>query len=269
VYQDYYGFEKLPFGNTPNSQTMFLTKQHREALNHMLYSIVNRKGFMLLTGEIGAGKSTVCRAALDRLNDEFETAWIVNPSIQGTSLFKCIASEFGLQITNKDPLEVMHELNRFLVNMFLENKIPLLIIDEAQNLSLESLEQVRLLSNLETAQEKLLQIVLVGQPELRDKINHPSLVQLKQRIQVKYHLTNLNKAELEAYIEHLVKIAAPSLKPTFTSPALSKIHRYTKGIPRLINSVCDKSLLAGYVYKNPKINRDMVNRAIKEISGIV
>lgn len=270
MYQDFYGFEKLPFGNTPNSKTMFLTKQHREALNHMLYSLVNRKGFMLLTGEIGAGKSTVCRAALDRLDDSFETAWIVNPSIQEASLFKAIALEFGLEINqHEDSLEVMHKLNRFLVNKYLENKIPILIIDEAQNLSLESLEQIRLLSNLETAQEKLLQIVLVGQPELRDKINHSSLVQLKQRIQIKYHLTNLNKEELEAYIDYLVQLADPSLSPTFTSPALAKIHRFTKGIPRLINSVCDKSLLAGYVYRDPEINRDMVSRAIKEISGTI
>jgi general secretion pathway protein A len=267
VYQEYYGFDRQPFGNTPNAQNMFLTRQHREALNHLLYGIVHRKGFILLTGEIGAGKSTVCRAALERLGNSFETAWIVNPSVQKASLLRAIAIEFNMQVDRDEPLEIMHRLNGYLVDRYLEDKVPILIIDEAQNLSVESLEQVRLLSNLETGQEKLLQIVLIGQPELREKINHPSLIQLKQRIAVRYHIDRLSRKELADYIQHQIDRAHPKVSPHFTKTALWRIHQFSKGIPRLINSVCDQSLLAGYVYRNPHIDLGMVGRAIREISG--
>lgn len=222
---------------------------------------------MLLTGEIGTGKSTVCRAALERLGDDFETAWIVNPSVQGSSLLKSIAVEFEMETNQHDPLEILHKLNGYLVERYLEGKTPILIIDEAQNLSRECLEQVRLLSNFETGQDKLLQIILVGQPELRAKINHSSLVQLKQRISCQYHLKNLNRKEMVQYIEHLIQKGSPQIYPKFTRSALSKIYKFTQGIPRLVNSVCDKSLLAGYVYQNKKITLGMVGRAIKEIDG--
>jgi general secretion pathway protein A len=246
---------------------MFLTRQHREALNHMLYGIVNRKGFMLLTGEIGAGKSTVCRAALERLGSDYETAWIVNPSVEKDSLLKAIAIEFEMRVDRDEPLEIMHKLNGYLVDRYLENKIPILIIDEAQNLSVESLEQVRLLSNLETNQEKLLQIVLIGQPELRDTINQPSLIQLKQRISIAYHIDRLKTPEIADYIQYQIDRASPKLSPRFTRSAIWRIARFSRGIPRVINAVCDKSLLAGYVYRNPQIDLGMVLRAIREISG--
>lgn len=269
MYQDFYGFKKKPFGNTPNAQSLYLTSQHREALNHLLYGIVNRKGFILLTGEIGAGKSTVCRAALEKLGPEYETAWIVNPCIQNSSILKAIAVEFEMALDFDDSVGIMHRLNGYLVDRYLENKTTILIIDEAQNLSLESLEEIRLLSNLETGQDKLLQIVLIGQPELKDKINHPSLLQLKQRIGVRYHLERLSSREIDDYINDQIDRAEPKLSPRFTRPALRKIHRFSRGIPRVINLVCDQSLLAGYVYRNPQIDMGMVGRAIREISGKV
>lgn len=267
MYKEFYGFESQPFGNTPNAQSLYLTRQHREALNHLLYCLVNRKGFMLLTGEIGAGKSTICRAALERLDESFETAWIMNPCVQEASLLKAIALELDMPVDCNDSVEVLHNFNKYLVDRYIQGKIPILIIDEAQNLSRESLEQVRLLSNLETGQDKLLQIVLVGQPELRQTINHPSLLQLKQRIPVQYHLKRLTKSELIAYIDYQIKKAAPKISPVFTKSAIWKIHQFTKGIPRMINCVCDKSLLAGYVYKNNEISLGMVGRAIREITG--
>lgn len=267
MYLEYFGLTEPPFELTPNPRFLFFSTKHREALNHLLYGVRERKGFVQLTGEVGAGKTTLCRAMLDQLGDNFSTALILNPVMDADSLMKAIAMEFGLKPKGLDRLETVAILNEFLLQEMEKDRAAVLIIDEAQDLSNELLEQVRLLSNLETDSRKLLQIVLMGQPELRDRLNHPGLKQLRQRITVRYHLWPLTLAELRQYVQHRLAIAGGKGAPFFTLPALWRIQRYSAGVPRLINSVCDKSLLAAYVTQREVIDYRMVARAVRELEG--
>jgi general secretion pathway protein A len=264
---DYYGLKEAPFSITPNPRFLFFSAKHREAFNHLLYGIRERKGFVQLTGEVGAGKTTLCRALLDQLGNNFSTALILNPVLDPDGLIRHIATEFGLNVKGLDRAEMITEINAFLLAQMEQGRDTVLIIDEAQNLSNDLLEQVRLLSNLETDDRKLLQIVLMGQPELRDRLNHPALRQLRQRITVRYHLKPLRAAELNAYVHHRLTVSGANGTPCFTAPALWRIHRYSKGIPRLVNAVCDKCLLAGFVQQRDRINFRMVGRAIRELEG--
>ena len=200
VYLEYYGLKEPPFSITPNPRFLFYSAKHREAFNHLLYGIRERKGFVQLTGEVGAGKTTLCRAMLEQLGDKFSTALILNPVLSADQLVKAIAMEFGLEVKGKDRLETVEIINHFLLDQLKQGRDVALIIDEAQNLTNELLEQVRLLSNLETDDRKLLQIVLMGQPELRDRLNDHSLRQLRQRITVRYHLRPLKFQEIGQYI---------------------------------------------------------------------
>jgi general secretion pathway protein A len=246
---------------------LFFSAKHREAFNHLLYGIRERKGFVQLTGEVGAGKTTLCRALLEQLGPEFSTALILNPVLDADQLVKAIAMEMGLQVKGMDRLETVAEINKFLLQQVEHGKDTVLIIDEAQDLTRELLEQVRLLSNLETDERKLLQIVLMGQPELRDRLNEHSLRQLRQRISVRYHLNPLRHAEISQYIHHRLQVSGANGSPYFTVPAVWRIYRYSAGIPRLINTLCDKCLLAGYVQQRDKIDYGMVGRAIHELEG--
>jgi general secretion pathway protein A len=200
VYLDYYGLKEPPFNITPNPRYLFYSAKHREALNHLLYGIRERKGFVQITGEVGAGKTTLCRALLEQLGSNYSTALILNPVLSPEQLVKAIAMEYGLQVKGLDLLETLAEINFFLLRQIEQHRESVLIIDEAQNLTCELLEQVRLLSNLETDDRKLLQIVLMGQPELRDRLNEPALRQLRQRITVRYHLSPLKQFELNRYV---------------------------------------------------------------------
>lgn len=267
MYLDFYGLSEPPFTIAPNPRYLFFSAKHREALNHLLYGIRERKGFVQLTGEVGAGKTTVCRAMLEQLGDNFATALILNPVLTPEQLVKTVAMEFGLEVRGKDRLETLSELNQFLLRQAEQRRDCVLIIDEAQNLSNELLEQVRLLSNLETDDRKLLQIVLMGQPELRDRLNDYSLRQLRQRITVRFHLESLNRAELGQYIHHRLHVSGANGAPFFTRPALWRIFNYTKGIPRLVNAVCDKCLLSGFVNARDEISFGMVGTSIRELEG--
>lgn len=267
MYLEYYGLTELPFNITPNPRFLFYSAKHREAFNHLLYGIRERKGFVQLTGEVGAGKTTLCRAMLDQLGDNFSTALILNPVLDADQLIQAIAREFGLQVKGLDRLETIAEINHFLLQQMADGKESVLIIDEAQDLTNDLLEQVRLLSNLETDERKLLQIVLMGQPELRERLNDYSLRQLRQRITVRFHLRPLKFAEVGQYIQHRLHVSGGKGPPYFTMPALWRIHRYSKGIPRLINALCDKCLLAGFVQARDKIDFQMVGRAINELEG--
>jgi len=267
VYLDYYGLKEPPFNITPNPRFLFYSAKHREAFNHMLYGIQERKGFIQITGEVGSGKTTLCRALLDQLGRNFSTALILNPPLDPQELVKAVAMEFGLDINGLDRLETMAQLNNFLLSEAEKGRDCVLIIDEAQNLSNELLEQVRMLSNLETDDRKLLQIVLLGQPELRDRLNHSHLRQLRQRITVRYHLRPLRQVELGQYVQHRLNVSGAQSPPAFTTPALWRLYNYTKGIPRLINAVCDKCLLAGYVEQSPRIDFNLVSRAVRELEG--
>jgi general secretion pathway protein A len=267
VYLEYYGLKEPPFDITPNPRFLFYSPKHREAFNHLLYGIRERKGFVQLTGEVGAGKTTVCRAMLDQLGERYATALILNPVLDPDQLMKAIAMEFGLNVKGMDRLETVAALNAFLLQQVDKRREAVLIIDEAQDLTNELLEQVRLLSNLETDDRKLLQIVLMGQPELRDRLNDFNLRQLRQRITVRYHLRPLTRTEVGQYVHHRLQVSGANGSPYFTNPALWRVYRYSAGIPRLINGVCDKCLLAGFVQLRDRIDFKMVGKAIAELEG--
>jgi general secretion pathway protein A len=267
VYLEFYGLRQPPFDITPNPRFLFHSTKHREAFNHLLYGIRERKGFVQLTGEVGAGKTTLCRALLEQLDERFSTALILNPVLSGDELMKAIATEYGLDVKGKDRLETMATISDFLLRQTLAGKETVLIVDEAQNLTEELLEQVRLISNIETDDRKLLQIVLMGQPELRERLNSHKLRQLRQRITVRYHLNPLTRAEVGQYIQHRIALAGSQKMPTFTKLAIWRVYGYSKGVPRLVNALCDKALLAGFVERSHRINYWMVGRAIRELEG--
>ena len=267
VYLEYYGLTEPPFNITPDPRFLFFSAKHREALNHLLYGIRERKGFVQLTGEVGAGKTTLCRAMLEQLGESFSTALILNPVLDADQLIKAIAMEFGLKAKGMDRLDIVAKINQFLLKQLELNRDVVLIIDEAQDLTNPLLEQVRLLSNLETDSRKLLQIVLMGQPELRDRLNDPELRQLRQRITVRYHLRPLRRVELLQYVQHRLQVSGAKGAPYFTFMAIWRIYIYTGGIPRLVNALCDKCLLAAYVRQSDWVTYAMVGLAIRELEG--
>jgi general secretion pathway protein A len=267
MYNDYYGFREPPFNITPDPRFLFFSDRHREAYNHILFGIRERKGFIQITGEVGAGKTTLCRALLDELGPNYVTALILNPCLNPTQLLRTILKELGLQPGKADRATCLEMLNAFLLEQLALGNDVVLLIDEAQDLDVELLEQVRLLSNLETDQRKLLQIVLVGQPELRDKLNERGLRQLRQRITVRYHLTPLSRPEVEHYIHHRLQVVGANGRPAFTPWAVRSVFRYSGGVPRLVNAVCDKALLAGFVEGTDLLTWKQVRRAIRELEG--
>ncbi len=267
VYVEYYGLTEPPFDITPNPRFLFYSAKHREAFNHLLYGIRERKGFVQLTGEVGAGKTTLCRAMLEQLDGNYATALILNPIMSAGELVKAIALEFGLPVQGLDRLDTLAIINQFLLQQVERRKETVLIIDEAQDLTDELLEQVRLLSNLETDNRKLLQIILLGQPEFRGRLNNPRLRQLRQRITVRYHLPPLKRYEVIQYVQHRLHVSGGNGTPYFTRPAMWRVHGYSHGIPRLVNAVCDKALLAGFVQQRERIDFRMVGQAIRELEG--
>jgi len=267
-YLNFYGLTESPFTISPNPRFLYLSAKHQEALNHLLYGIRERKGFVQLTGEVGAGKTTLCRALLDQLpSEQFSTALILNPILQPDQMMAAIATEYGLDVRGKDRFQILQILNHFLLEEMVKGRDVVLIIDEAQNLTNDLLEQVRLISNLETDDRKLLQIILMGQPELRDRLNDHSLRQLRQRITVRYHLRPLRFSEVKEYIRHRLHVSGANGAPYFSMAALWRVFNYSKGIPRLVNAVCDKCLLAGFVHQSDGIDFGLANRAIRELEG--
>jgi general secretion pathway protein A len=267
VYLKFYALTQPPFDLTPNPRFLFNSAKHREAINHLLYGIRERKGFVQLTGEVGAGKTTLCRALLEQLDANFSTALLLTTVLDANELVKAIAAEFGLDSKGLDRLETLAALNDFLIRQIERGKETVLIIDEAQNFSDDLLEQVRQLSNIETDDRKLLQIILIGQPELRERLNNPRLRQLRQRITVRYHLRALTSFETGQYIKHRLELAGANGAPYFSAAALWRVFRYSKGVPRLVNALCDKALLCGFVQQSKRINFSMVGRAIRELEG--
>lgn len=267
MYLDFFKLKEAPFNITPDPHYLFMSRQHREAHNHVMYGIRERKGFIQLTGEIGSGKTTLCRAVLAELGQNVQTALILNPCLTEAQLIRAILQDFGLKTTGKDMLTLIQTLNTFLLAKLEAKENVALLIDESQNLSLKLMEQIRLLSNLETTHQKLIQIVLIGQPELADKLNDASLRQLRQRITVRYHLGPLDESEIGAYVMHRLKTAGAEESLVFESKALHLAHRYSGGIPRLINAVCDNALLAGYVSGTWAIDGKCMKRAITQLEG--
>jgi len=266
MYCQFYGFKERPFNVTSDPAFFFLSKQHKEALSHLLYGVTQRKGILVVTGEIGTGKTTLCRFFLNQLPKNIKTAFILNPYFSEIQLLEAIINDFGLKVKNKTRLSFVWELNRFLLSESAAGNNVILIIDEAQNLRPQALEQVRLLSNLETEKDKLLQIVLMGQPELNRKLDLYELRQLQQRIMVRYHITPLEENELSVYINHRLNIAGSSGSVEFTEETIKIVSDFSCGVPRLINIICDRALLAGFVAETKRIGPDIVNKCIKELN---
>lgn len=266
MYKQFFGFKERPFKLVPNPSFLFLSRCHEEALAHLTYAVSQGDGFVEITGEVGTGKTTLCRVFLEQLDDKVEVAYIFNPKLDSLQLLKTINDEFGIRSDAEHAKDLIDILNQFLMEKKAAGVSVIILIDEAQNLSEEVLEQLRLLSNLETTRSKLLQIILVGQPELGEKLDSPNLRQLSQRITLRYHLTPLSYDEMKQYIRHRINIAAQRPGIRFSSSACRRIYKFSGGIPRLINMVCDRALLTAYVRNETRISGRIVNVAISELA---
>lgn len=268
MYLDFYGLREAPFSITPDPRFVFLSERHRDALAHLLYGIGQGGGggFVQLTGEVGTGKTTLCRLLLEQLPGNVRVALVLNPRLTPLELLQSIAEELGIDIEGRrDSLKrLVDALNSYLIDAYARGLRVVLIVDEAQNLSFDALEQIRLLTNLETATQKLLQIILLGQPELREMVAQPELRQLAQRITARYHLLPLNAEETEAYLRHRLGVAGSARFP-FTKLAVRRLHQHSGGVPRLVNTIADRALMAGYAKEQAQIGERLVDRAAAEV----
>jgi len=267
MYLEFYGLKEAPFSITPDPRYVFLSERHRDALAHLLYGVGKggSGGFVQLTGEVGTGKTTLCRLLLEQLPENTRVALVLNPKVSPIELLETICDELHLDTTGKKGSlkGLVDALNAFLLDAYAQGLRVVLIVDEAQNLSTDSLEQVRLLTNLETPTQKLLQIILLGQPELRDKLDDPELRQLAQRITARYHLTPLDRGETEAYVRHRLAVAGAVRMP-FSRLGLRALYARSGGIPRLVNVIGDRALMAGYAREQASIGERLVDRAADE-----
>lgn len=270
MYQSYYGFTEMPFHITPDPKFLYLSPTHQEALQHLKYGVQERKGFIVLVGEVGCGKTTLCRKFLADLDAQhYDTALILNPRMSETQMLKAILTELGEGKVNRSKSDLVSQINEVLLSRIAAGREIVLIIDEAQNLSFEVFEQVRLLSNLETDKQKLLQIVLMGQPELKDKLAADELRQLRQRILVHYELRTFTREELDHYVQHRITLAGGMGRPYFTPWALRHIHKVSRGIPRVINNLCDKALLSAFIRDSDEVNYWDARRAAKDMDRLL
>jgi general secretion pathway protein A len=269
MYQGYYSFTEMPFHITPDPKFLYLSETHQEALQHLKYGVAERKGFIVLVGEVGCGKTTLCRRFMNELDPaRYDTALILNPRLNETQMLRAILAELGEGNLANERVDLIAQINQVLLQRIAAGREIVLVIDEAQNLSFEVFEQVRLLSNLETDKQKLLQIVLMGQPELKDKLAAKELRQLRQRILVHYELEPFSLTEMENYIQHRLSMAGGNGRPYFTKRAIRHIFRRSDGIPRVINNLCDKALLAAYVRDSDEINYWDARRATKDVDTL-
>jgi general secretion pathway protein A len=269
MYQAFYGFREMPFNITPDPKFLYLSPTHQEALQHLKYGVQERKGFIVLVGEVGCGKTTLCRRFLNEIDTtRFDTALILNPRVTETQMLKAILTELGETKLARSQVDLVAQMNRVLLERIENGKDIVLIIDEAQNLSFAVLEQIRLLSNLETDQQKLLQIILMGQPELKDVLAREELRQLRQRILVHYELNPLSLDDTEHYIQHRLSLAGGMGRPVFTKRALRKIQKASKGIPRIVNNLCDKALLSAFIRDSDEVNYWDARRAVRDMDSL-
>ena len=263
MYLSFYGLREVPFAPTPDPKFLFQSARHREALAQLIYGVRERKGFIVLTGEIGTGKTTLLRTLLERLDSSTPVAYVHNSALGIEGLLEYILQDWGVKSTAATHAQRLFELNEFLTDQHHKGSSPVLVIDEAQNLSVETLEAVRLLSNFETTSQKLMQILLVGQPELRVKLNLPELRQLKQRVGLRCHIASLSPEETRQYIRHRLRIAGATDAGIFSDGAIQKISDYSQGTPRVINIVCDHCLLSGYADSKKRIDAGIVREAVE------
>ena len=268
MYLEFFGLREKPFGLTPDPKFLFFSEKHREALDHLLYGIHQKEGFVLISGDTGTGKTTLCRALLERLDPrEVATSLILNPLLNEEELLKAILEDFGLPSAGATRKELLDVLNRFLLKTLAAGRTAVLIIDEAQHLSTECLEQVRLLSNLETHKEKLIQIILVGSEELPAKLEAFELRHLQQRISLRYHLRPLDKRETRSYLQHRLNMARAAGSTSFDKGAYREIYRFSKGVPRLINIIAERTLLAAYLAESRKVRKTHVIEGKQSLNG--
>jgi general secretion pathway protein A len=273
MYAKFFGLKHSPFSIAPDPRYLFMSERHREALAHLLYGLKGGGGFVLLTGEIGAGKTTVCRCFLEQVPPRCNVAYIFNPKLTVPELLQTVCDEFRIPLPELPPgasrsvKDYIDPLNEFLLRTHAVGQTNVLIIDEAQNLSADVLEQLRLLTNLETAERKLLQIILIGQPELREMLARPDLEQLAQRVIARYHLGALGESETAHYVQHRLGVAGGSGASPFDRTAVKRIHQLSRGVPRRINLLCDRALLGGYATGQQRIGADVVEQAAAEVFG--
>ncbi len=268
MYCKFYNLKEKPFNVTSDPAFFFASRAHQEAISHLSYGVNQRKGILVITGEIGTGKTTLCRFFLDTQGENIKTAFILNPYFPQEQLLVAIVKDFGISVKDESSFSCVWHLNRFLLSQSEKGNNIVLIIDEAQNLTVPQLEQVRLLSNLETHKHKLLQIVLVGQPELNRKLELYELRQLQQRIAVRYHIQALGEDEINQYIRHRLNIVGGN-HITFTPSAVKAITELSIGTPRLVNIICDRALLAGFVKETYSIDEEIIQRCRQDLAGLI
>lgn len=269
MYLEHFGLRESPFTIAPNPQYLFMSRRHRDALAHLLFGLHSDGGFVLLTGEVGTGKTTLCRRLLEQVPADVNVAFVLNPRVSAPELLAVICDEFHIPYSPDDSSKQLVDLlNSFLLDQHAANRKSVVIIDEAQNLDIDVLEQLRLLTNLETSERKLLQIILLGQPELQTLLNQPDLRQFSQRITARFHLEALDASETADYIAHRLEVAGIR-RTIFNRSAVREIFRLSRGIPRVINLICDRSLLGAYAEDQDTVSRAIVSRAAEEVLGQV
>jgi general secretion pathway protein A len=267
MYQEFFGLAQAPFSIAPDPRYLFMSERHREALAHLLYAVEGGGGFVLVSGEIGAGKTTVCRCFLEQVPSHCHVAYIFNPKLSALELLQTVLQELHIQ-TPTPPASIkacVDALNQYLLAQHAQGRSTVLVVDEAQNLSADVLEQLRLLTNLETHEKKLLQIILIGQPELRTMLARPELEQLAQRVIARFHLQALSPSETQAYVRHRLAVAGLKGALPFDDAALARIHTLSRGVPRRINLLCDRALLGAYAQQHPRVSRKTLEKAAVEV----
>ena len=270
MYEAHFGLKEKPFRMTPDTRYFYPSEKHVDALNHMVYAIEERRGFVVITGEIGSGKTTLSRVLFQKLDPRTKTAVIRNTQLSAKDLIGLVLDELEISYrpaTTK--AQLISKLNEYLIDQLREDSNVVLLIDEAQNLKPSVLEEVRMLSNLETETEKLIQIILMGQPELKSKLWLKELTQLRQRVSLYFHLGALDEYETVAYVSHRLHAAGANGSPIFSSSAFPKIFKYTQGVPRLINGLCDRALLTGYISESKTINPEVIDEVAQELPALV
>ena len=270
MYTRYFGLTEKPFAIAPNPRFLYMSELHREALAHLLYGINSEGCIILLTGGVGTGKTTVCRSLLEQLPDTTDVALVLNPKLTIIDLLRTICEELGIEISIEEPTnkDYIDGVNNYLLDAHGKGRNTAVIIDEAQNLDVDVLEQLRLLTNLETDTHKLLQVVLIGQPELRDILKIPALSQISQRITTRYHLHSLHREDVAAYIQHRIAVAGGDPRTLNIPENVARIiHRHSGGVPRLINTICDRALLGAYAENKAYIDAKIVKKAVKEVTA--
>jgi general secretion pathway protein A len=262
MYEEFYSFSEKPFNIVPDPDFLYLSAKHRTALTYLEYGVMDRVGFVVLTGEIGTGKTTLIKQLLKQVPGDVNVAVVFNTNVSSEQLLELIIDEFELELPPRGKAGYLDTLNQFLITQYGQRKRSLLIVDEAQNLSQEALEEIRMLSNLQSDKESLLQIVLVGQPPLRTRLHHPSLAQLRQRISVSYHLAPLTKEETTGYIGHRLQVAGASDGKPFSAQAVERIFYHSGGIPRTINILCDAALVYGYADQLTTIDESIIEQVV-------